>query len=83
LAQQLLDGGGTLNDATKETFDQTDVLFANLAAVCTQEFLEMIDRDVLIAVAEISMKLTTAVVSSARAWRDMALRIATRHYDLL
>jgi hypothetical protein len=65
--QKLLEGGGTLNDATKETFDQAGVLFANLTVACTQEFLEMIDRDILIAVIEISAKLTTAVVSSARA----------------
>jgi hypothetical protein len=60
-AQQLLDQGGTLDDANKETLDQAGVLLANLAVACTQEFLEMIDRDVLIAVAEICVKLTTGL----------------------
>jgi hypothetical protein len=60
-AQQILEAGGQLNASTKDTLELAHILLVDILFAFTQRLAELIDREVLVAFAEITVKLTTGM----------------------
>jgi hypothetical protein len=75
-AQQLLENGGQLDGGTKATLELAHSLLGHVSSAFAPRLSEMLDRDVLIAFIEITVKLATGMRAEFDTF-EFSLRLRT------